>query len=124
MHQSLCKPQFPSPGIGTTGHTARPTYGKRDKDAAGPQLLIKTKETDMNWDRIEGNWKQAKGKVKEQWGRLTDDHLDIIDGRRERLLGQIQESYGIAMDEAESQVQAWEKRNARAFNEAARRVTR
>ncbi len=78
----------------------------------------------MNWDRIEGNWKQAKGKVKEQWGRLTDDHLDIIDGRRERLLGQIQESYGIAMDEAENQVQAWEKRNARAFNEAARRVTR
>ncbi len=78
----------------------------------------------MNWDRIEGNWKQAKGKVKEQWGRLTEDHLDIIDGRRERLLGQIQESYGIAMDEAESQVQAWEKRNERAFNEAARRVAR
>ncbi|MBX9905752.1 MAG: CsbD family protein [Burkholderiales bacterium] len=78
----------------------------------------------MNRDRIEGNWKQAKGKIKEQWGRLTDDHLNIIDGRRDRLLGQIQESYGIAMDEAESQVQAWEKRNARVFNEAARRVTR
>jgi uncharacterized protein YjbJ (UPF0337 family) len=78
----------------------------------------------MNWDRIEGNWKQARGKVKEQWGRLTDDHLNIIDGRRDRLLGQIQESYGIAMDEAEKQVQAWEKRNARAFSEAKRGVAR
>ncbi len=78
----------------------------------------------MNWDRIEGNWKQAKGKAKEQWGRLTDDHLDIIDGRRERLLGQIQESYGIARDEAEQQVQAWEKRNAQTFQEAARRTGR
>ncbi len=78
----------------------------------------------MNWDRIEGNWKQAKGKVKEQWGRLTDDHLDIIDGRRERLLGQIQESYGIAMDEAENQVQAWEKHNARSFDDAVRRTSR
>lgn len=78
----------------------------------------------MNRDRIEGNWKQAKGKIKEQWGRLTDDHLNIIDGRRDRLLGQIQESYGIAMDEAENQVQAWEKRNARALDEAESRVTR
>lgn len=78
----------------------------------------------MNWDRIEGNWKQAKGKVKEQWGKLTDDHLDIIDGRRDRLLGQIQESYGIARDEAENQVQDWEKRNARAFDDAVRRASR
>jgi len=78
----------------------------------------------MNWDRIEGNWKQAKGKVREQWGRLTDDHLDIIDGRRERLLGQIQESYGIARDEAEKQILAWEKRNEAEFNDAARRVAR
>jgi len=76
----------------------------------------------MNWDRIEGNWKQAKGKVKEQWGRLTDDHLNIIDGRRERLLGQIQESYGVAMDEAEKQVQAWEKRNARVLDNATHRA--
>jgi len=78
----------------------------------------------MNWDRIEGNWKQAKGKVKEQWGKLTDDHLNIIDGRRDRLLGQIQESYGIATDEAEKQVQAWEKLNERAFDESTRRIIR
>ncbi len=78
----------------------------------------------MNRDRIEGNWKQAKGKVKEHWGRLTDDHLNIIDGRRERLLGQIQESYGIAKDEAEQQVRAWEKRNEQVFDETTRRIAR
>jgi uncharacterized protein YjbJ (UPF0337 family) len=78
----------------------------------------------MNRDRIEGNWKQAKGKIKEQWGRLTDDHLNIIDGRRDRLLGQIQETYGIAIDEAEKQVQTWEKLNDRAFDEATRRIVR
>ncbi len=78
----------------------------------------------MNRDRIEGNWKQAKGKVKEQWGKLTDDHLNIIDGRRDRLLGQIQESYGIAKDEAEKQVQVWEKLNEHAFDEATRRIIR
>ncbi len=74
----------------------------------------------MNQDRIEGNWKQTKGRIKEQWGRLTEDHLNIIDGRRDRLLGQIQESYGIAMAKAEKQVQAWEKRNERAFDETTR----
>ena len=70
----------------------------------------------MNWDRIEGNWKQAKGKVKEHWGKLTDDELDVIGGRREQLLGVLQNSYGIAKDEAERQVRDWEKRNERAFD--------
>jgi uncharacterized protein YjbJ (UPF0337 family) len=74
----------------------------------------------MNWDRIEGNWKKAKGKVKEQWGKLTDDQLDVIGGRREQLLGVLQESYGIAKDEAERQVRDWEKRNEREFDAAAR----
>lgn len=78
----------------------------------------------MNSDRIIGNWKQAKGRIKEQWGKLTDDHINIIDGRRDRLLGQIQESYGIARDEAEQQVQAWEKRTAQATLEANRRIAR
>lgn len=78
----------------------------------------------MNSDRIIGNWKQVKGRIKEQWGKLTDDHINIIDGRRDRLLGQIQESYGIASDEAEKQVQAWEKRNAMAMEEANRRIAR
>lgn len=74
----------------------------------------------MNRDRIEGNWKQVKGRIREQWGRLTDDHLDIIDGRRERLLGQIQESYGIARDAAEDEVAEWEKRSRHVLGDAAR----
>jgi uncharacterized protein YjbJ (UPF0337 family) len=78
----------------------------------------------MNWDRVEGNWKQTKGKVREQWGKLTDDQLDVIGGRREQLLGVLQESYGIAKDEAERQISDWEKRNERAFDAAADRPRR
>jgi uncharacterized protein YjbJ (UPF0337 family) len=58
----------------------------------------------MNWDRIEGNWKQLSGKVRAQWGKLTDDDLDVIDGRREELAGRIQEAYGVTKDEAEMQI--------------------
>ena len=66
----------------------------------------------MNEDRIQGNWKQVKGKVKEQWGKLTDDDLDVIAGKRDQLLGRIQERHGIAKDEAEKQVQDFERRNS------------
>jgi uncharacterized protein YjbJ (UPF0337 family) len=58
----------------------------------------------MNWDRIEGKWKQSVGKVKEKWGKLTDDDMDVIAGRRDQLVGKIQERYGIAKDAAERQV--------------------
>ena len=58
----------------------------------------------MNWDRIEGNWKQLKGKVIEQWGKLTNDDLDRIEGKREQLSGRLQQNYGIAKDEAERQI--------------------
>jgi len=61
----------------------------------------------MNWDRIEGNWKQVKGHVHEQWGKLTNDDFDQIQGRRELLAGKIQERYGIAKDEAEKQIDSW-----------------
>jgi uncharacterized protein YjbJ (UPF0337 family) len=64
----------------------------------------------MNWDRIEGNWKQFTGKIKEQWGDLTDDQLDRIAGRRDQLVGKIQESYGISKDDAERQLKDWESR--------------
>ena len=71
----------------------------------------------MNWDRIEGNWKKVTGRAKEQWGKLTDDDLDVIAGRREQLSGKIQERYGIAKDEAETQLTAWEsKANDSWFN--------
>jgi uncharacterized protein YjbJ (UPF0337 family) len=58
----------------------------------------------MNWDQLEGKWKQLKGNVKERWGRLTDDDLDVIDGRRERLVGVLQERYGIAKEIAEGEI--------------------
>ena len=61
----------------------------------------------MDWDRIEGNWKQAKGRVKEQWGKLTNDDLDTINGRREQLEGKLQESYGYAKDQARKEVDSW-----------------
>lgn len=66
----------------------------------------------MNWSRIEGNWKKVRGAVREQWGLLSDDHLERIAGKRDQLVGSIQESYGIAREEAERQVIAWEMRNA------------
>lgn len=61
----------------------------------------------MDWNRVEGNWKQFKGKVKEQWGDLTDDDLDQIDGKRQVLEGRIQERYGIAKDQVERDVDDW-----------------
>jgi uncharacterized protein YjbJ (UPF0337 family) len=62
----------------------------------------------MNWDRIEGNWKQFKGRARQQWGKLTDDELEQIKGHRDELIGRIQERYGIERDEAERQVRTWE----------------
>ena len=52
----------------------------------------------MNWDRIEGNWKQFKGQIKEQWGRFTDDELDVVAGKRDQFLGKLQEKYGITKE--------------------------
>lgn len=63
----------------------------------------------MNWDIVEGNWKQIKGSAQTQWGKLTDDELHQIEGNRERLVGKIQEKYGVAKDEAERQVDDWQK---------------
>jgi len=62
----------------------------------------------MNWDQIEGNWKQAVGKAKEKWGRLTDDQWTEIGGSKDRLVGKIQEVYGTTRDEAERQVTDWQ----------------
>ena len=63
----------------------------------------------MNWDRIQGNWKQMQGTIKKKWGRLTDDELDVIAGDRDRLAGKIQEQYGISKDEAERELREWER---------------
>lgn len=61
----------------------------------------------MNWDRVEGKWKELKGSVKERWGKLTDDDLNVIGGKKDQLVGHIQERYGIAKDEAQKQVDEW-----------------
>ena len=58
----------------------------------------------MNWDQVEGNWVQMKGKIRERWGRFTDDDLDMIKGQQEQLCGKLQERYGIAREEAEREI--------------------
>lgn len=63
----------------------------------------------MNWDRIQGNWKQFKGVVKEQWGELTDDELEVIAGHKDQLAGKLQEHYGLSREEAERQVSDWQQ---------------
>jgi uncharacterized protein YjbJ (UPF0337 family) len=63
----------------------------------------------MNWDQIEGKWKQFSGRARQQWGKLTDDDLEMVKGHREELVGRIQERYGIQKDEADRQVRDWER---------------
>ena len=65
----------------------------------------------MNKDEASGNWKQFKGKVKEKWGKLTDDDMQVIEGKRDQLVGKIQERYGYAKDQAEKEVTDWEGHN-------------
>ena len=61
----------------------------------------------MNWDQVEGKWKQMKGSIKQQWGKLTDDDLDYINGKRDEFVGRLQQRYGIAREEAQSQLDRW-----------------
>ena len=58
----------------------------------------------MNWDQIEGKWKQAKGSIKQKWGKLTDDDLDVIEGKRDQLIGMLQKRYGWSRELAEEEV--------------------
>ena len=61
----------------------------------------------MNWDQIEGKWKQFKGSARQQWGKLTDDDLAMIAGSREKFVGKLQERYGIGRDEAQRRADEW-----------------
>jgi len=63
----------------------------------------------MNWDQVEGKWKQMKGEIKTQWGKLTDDDLETIGGQKDKLIGSLQERYGIQKDEAQHQVDEWHR---------------
>ena len=69
--------------------------------------ILNTKESAMNWDRVEGNWKEFKGKVKQQWGDLTDDDLTVIEGNRDELAGHLQKRYGYAKDKARQEINSW-----------------
>jgi uncharacterized protein YjbJ (UPF0337 family) len=66
----------------------------------------------MNWGALKGQWTQLRGRIRMQWGRLTDDPLDVIEGRRDVLLGKLQETYGVTEEEADRQVTAWENAEA------------
>jgi uncharacterized protein YjbJ (UPF0337 family) len=67
----------------------------------------------MNSDQMQGKWKQMKGAVKERWGKLTDDDLEVINGQSEQLIGKIQERYGVAREAAQKQVDEWNAAESR-----------
>ena len=79
------------------------------------QTTGQTSQTDAKtiWEKFQGSWTQTKGAVKEQWGKLTDDDLLEIEGRRDQLVGKIQTRYGISREQAESQVVTWEQKRYR-----------
>jgi uncharacterized protein YjbJ (UPF0337 family) len=66
-----------------------------------------SKEIRMDWNQISGQWKQVKGRAKVKWGKLTDDEIDVVEGKRDQLVGKIQQRYGIAKDQAEREVDDW-----------------
>lgn len=96
---------------GNAGLAAPNRFGRKFEALQSSLLSIESPamENVMNWDVIEGNWAQYKGQVKAQWGKLTNDHLDVIAGERAQLIGQLQESYGIAKEDANQQVSAFLK---------------
>lgn len=64
----------------------------------------------MNWNRVEGNWRQLRGKARTRWGRLTDDDLDVIAGKRDQLIGKLQARYGTSKAALETQIEEWSRR--------------
>jgi len=80
-------------------------------DVLGSSLETYSEDQAMNWDRVQGNWKQFTGKVKEQWGQLTEDDLTQINGNREQLEGKIQARYGYAKDQVKKDVDDWLNRS-------------
>jgi uncharacterized protein YjbJ (UPF0337 family) len=95
------------------------TAACRSHDAAVPagtfelparlMTISAQEEMTMDWNRVEGNWKQFKGAAKEKWGKLTDDDLNVIEGRREQLEGKLQQRYGFAKDQVHKDVDDWFK---------------
>jgi uncharacterized protein YjbJ (UPF0337 family) len=77
----------------------------------------------MNSDQLQGKWKQMKGSIKERWGKLTDDDVDIINGQSDQLVGRIQERYGIAKEEAQRQVDEWMRSDSHEIEHERRRAS-
>jgi uncharacterized protein YjbJ (UPF0337 family) len=71
------------------------------------ECSVQSGETIMNWDRVEGNWKEFKGKAKQQWGKLTDDDMTRLSGKKDELSGKIQERYGYSKDQADRELDEW-----------------
>jgi uncharacterized protein YjbJ (UPF0337 family) len=85
-------------------------HGAGPEPQRGPHVSdaqLKNWRITMDWNRVEGNWKQTKGKIKEKWGQLTDDDLTQINGKRDQLEGKIQERYGLAKDRARKDIDDW-----------------
>lgn len=97
LQQRLLPPPR-SPSMGNAGLCRKP-------DRCAMQHFITCKGDYMNWDRIKGHWKQAKGRIREQWGKLTDDHLEVIAGRHDKLLGALQTNYGLTREGKDSRKQ-------------------
>jgi uncharacterized protein YjbJ (UPF0337 family) len=85
----------------------RNSLGTIDRSSRFPGVTKTRRERPMNWDRIEGNWKEFKGKAIAQWGKLTDDEVDRAEGRRTELAGLIQQKYGKTREEAEKDIDDW-----------------
>ncbi len=91
-----------SPTLAQTPQQGQTIVGKRAPDAA-------VSASSSSWDKVAGSWKSFKGKIRKQWGKLTNDDLAVAQGRREELVGKIQARYGIDKDKADQQVDAWLK---------------
>jgi len=80
---------------------------------SGWNSIEQTRSINMNSDQLKGKWEQMKGSVKERWGKLTDDDIDVIDGQSDQLIGKIRERYGVAREEAKKQFDEWNSNVAR-----------
>src|SRR5579883_1136901 len=109
-HRQPAYTRAPSRPLITAGSGDKfPTWRGREPAVSIPvkQGPMRKTEDAMDWNRVEGNWKQVKGKVKEKWGKLTDDDLNVINGRRDQLEGKLQERYGYAKDQARKDIDDW-----------------
>jgi uncharacterized protein YjbJ (UPF0337 family) len=88
---------------------AQSAFARAKRDLTANRVPQTNRRRAMNWDRIEGNWKQFQGKVRQQWAKLTDDDVELVKGKRTELAGRIQQRYGVAQDEAERQIDTWMK---------------